>query len=330
MIFKRSTKMKRVLVITIVALFVATFSLHTIAKEITDEAIAIVNDETITYSELLKEGGDDVKGNLDRVLKNGMTVKEAREIVLEQLILKKILDNEVRKYGIVVKDREIDEIIKEEMALYGLSNTELREKLAKADKTLPDYKEEKKYQLKKQRLIAKKIGAHIIVTDEEIQAYFNEHKSGYADLKQYRISEIIIPIPMGTTNKELLSIRREVDKIRRIAVGGASFAELAKKYSKAPDASNGGDMGFIHPKDVGAGFIARLKTMKLGEISEVIATPRAFMIFKLTDSKPIPGGVKSEDVEDEIKAILANKRKIYLFDKWLKQIRDEAFVQKML
>jgi len=322
--------MKRVLVITIVAIFVITLSLSTIAKEIKDEAIAIVNDETITFSDLLKEGGDNVKGNPDRVLENGMTVKEAREIVLEQLILKKILDNEVRKYGIVVKDREVDEIIKQEMAVYGLSNTELMEKLAKLDKTLPDYKEEKKYYLKKQRLIAKKIGSRIIVTDDEIQEYFNEHKSEYADLKQYRISEIIIPIPMGVTANELLPIRREADKIRSMAIGGGNFAELAKKYSKAPDASKGGDMGFIHPKDVGAGFTARLKTMKLGEVSEVIATPRAFMIFKLTDSKPISGGVKAEDVKEEIKAILANKRKIYLFDKWLKQIRDEAFVQKML
>ncbi len=327
---KRSTKMKRVLVITIAAVFVATFSLTTIAKEIRDEAIAIVNDETITFSDLLKEGGDDVKGNPDRVLKNGMTVKEARDIVLEQLILKKILDNEVRKYGIVVKNREVDEIIKQEMALYGLTNTELMEKLAKMDKTLPDYKKEKKYYLKKQRLIAKKIGTHIIVTDDEIQKYFNEHKSEFAGLKQYRISEIIIPIPMGTTNKELLPIRREVDKIRSMAVSGANFAELAKKYSKAPDASKGGDMGFIQPKDVGTGFIARLKTMKIGEISEVIATPRAFMIFKLTDSKPIPGGVKVGDVKEDIKAVLTNERKIYLFDRWLKQIREEAFVQKML
>ena len=125
--------MKRVLVITIVAVFVTTFSLSTIAKEIKDEAVAIVNDETITFSDLLKEGGDDVKGNPDRVLKNGMTVKEARDIVLEQLILKRILDNEVRKYGIVVKEREVDEIVKQEMALYGLTNTELMEKLAKMD-----------------------------------------------------------------------------------------------------------------------------------------------------------------------------------------------------
>jgi peptidyl-prolyl cis-trans isomerase SurA len=305
-------------------------SIWAVPKEISDEAVAIVNDETITYSELIKEGGDDVKGDPNRVLGNGMTVKEARDIVLEQLIRKKILDQEVKKYGIVVKEREVDNAIEQEMAVYGLTKTELMEKLAKENMTFTDYKKEKAYIIKKQKLISKKIGAHIIVTDEEIQNYFNEHRSDYSDLKQYRVSEIVVPIPADATSKELLSLRNQMDDIRRMAVSGANFAELAKEYSKAPDASKGGDMGFVHPKDVGASFAMRLKVMKVGEVSEILATPVAFLIIKLTDTKPIEGGVKLEDVRPDIVDVLTNQRKIKLFNRWLEEIREEAFVQKMI
>ncbi|GEM_PF-2661896 len=322
--------MKTFSVIIAAVLLCGVFSIWAVPKEISDEAVAIVNNETITYSELLREGGDNVKGDPDRVLKNGMTVKEAREIILEQLIRKKILDQEVEKYGIVVKDREVEAVIEQEMAIFGLTKTELLEKLAKGNMNYSDYKKSKEYALKKQKLIAKKVGSHIIVTDEEIQNYFNDHRSDFADLKQYRISEIVIPIPMDVTSKGLASLRSQMDEIRRMAVGGANFAELAKKYSKAPDASKGGDMGFIHPKDVGAGFSMKLKVMKVGEISEIMATPMAFLIFKLTDTKPIPGGVKVEDVRADIIEILTNERKIKLFNRWLEQIRKEAFVQKML
>jgi peptidyl-prolyl cis-trans isomerase SurA len=322
--------MRRLTIIVTTALLVAAFSVGAFSMEISDEAIAIVNDDTITYSELLKEGGDDVKGAPDRVLKNGMTVKEARDIILEQLILRKILDQEIEKQGIVVQEKEVTKAIEDEMAIYGLTKTELMEKLAMENKTFSDYKKEKEYVIKKQRLIARKIGTHIIITDEDIQKYFNEHKSDFADLKQYRVSEIVIPIPKNITSDELLALRKQVNEIRRMAAGGANFAELARKYSKAPDAEKGGDMGFLHPKDVGAGFSSRLKTMKVGEVSEVLATSIAFLIFKITDTKPIPGGIKSEDVKADITEILTNQRKIYLFNRWLKGIREEAFVQKML
>ena len=322
--------MKTISIIIAAVLLCGISSIQAVPKEISDEAVAIVNNDTITYSELLKEGGDDLKGDPNRVLENGMTVKEAREIVLEQLIRKKILDQEVEKYGIEVSDREIDTVIQQEMAIYGLTKTELLEKLAKENMNFSDYKKEKEYVLKKQKLIAKKVGTQIIVTDEEIQNYFNEHKSDFADLKQYRISEIVIPIPRDVTSKELSSLRNQMDNIRRMAVGGADFAGLAQKYSKAPDASKGGDMGFIHPKDVGAGFSMKLKVMKVGEVSEVLATPVAFLIIKLTDTKPIEGGVKVEDVRPDIEEILTNARRIQLFNRWLEQIRKEAFVQKML
>jgi peptidyl-prolyl cis-trans isomerase SurA len=322
--------MKKFSIIIAVVLVCGIFSVQAFPKDISDEAVAIVNDETITYSELLKEGGDDVKGDPNRVLENGMTVKEAREIVLEQLIRKKILDQEVVKHGIMVKDKEIEKAIEQELALYGLTQTELLEKLAKEDMNLSDYKKEKEYSIKKQKLISKKIGSHIIVTDEEIENYFNEHRSDYADLKQYRVSEIVIPIPADVTSKELSMLRKQMEDIRKKALGGADFAGLAKEYSKAPDAAKGGDMGYIHPKDVGTGFSMKLKVMKIGEISEVLATPVAFLIIKLTDTKPIEGGVKVEDVKADIVDILATQRKIELFNKWLERIREEAFVQKLL
>lgn len=322
--------MKTISIIIAAVLLCMISSIRALPKEISDEAVAIVNNDTITYSELLKEGGDDVKGDPGRVLKNGMTVKEAREVVLEQLIRKKILDQEVEKYGIVVLDREVENAIEQEMAVYGMTKTELLERLAKENMTLTDYKKEKAYIIKKQKLISKKVGAHIIVTDEEIRNYFNEHKSDYADLKQYRVSEIVVPIPEGATSKELLALRGQMDNIRRMAVAGADFAELARKYSKAPDASKGGDMGFVHPKDVGTGFSMRLQVMKIGEVSEILATPVAFLIIKLTDTKPIEGGVKMEDVKPDIVDVLTNQRKIQLFNRWLEEIREEAFVQKML
>jgi peptidyl-prolyl cis-trans isomerase SurA len=322
--------MRRLTIVVTTALMIAAFSVGAFPAEISDEAIAIVNDDTITYSELLREGGDNVKGDPDRVLKNGMTVKEARDIILEQLILRKILDQEIEKQGIVVKESDVTKAIEEEMAIYGLTKTELIEKLAVEGKTFSDYKKEKEYVIKKQRLISRKIGTHIIVTDEDVQKYFNEHKSDFAELKQYRVSEIVIPIPQDATPDEVLALRKQINDIRRLAAGGANFAELARKYSKAPDAEKGGDMGFLQPKDMGPGFSSRLKIMKVGEVSEVLATSIAFLIFKIMDTKPIPGGVKAEDVKADITEILTNQRKIYLFNRWLKDIREEAFVQKML
>ena len=300
------------------------------AVEISDRVIALVNDEVITMSDLIAEGGDEVVGDPDRVLPSGMTVAEAREIVLEQLIAKALLNQAVKDFGIEVTKDDVDEAIEQQMEMNGLTRTQLMEILAENDMTFAEYEEEVEYSIKKERLIAKKLGSHIIITDEDVTAYFNEHREDFQGLAEYRMSEIIMGASPDADSLTMNLLLEEAENVRKRAAAGEDFAALAREYSVSPSAEEGGDLGYMHPKDMEAGLLAFLSTMEVGEVSEVVVVENTLIILKLTDKRPLPGGVTVDDVRDEIEYILGNERTIYFFEKWLEDLKEEAYITIML
>jgi peptidyl-prolyl cis-trans isomerase SurA len=315
------------------ALFLLTAAIlpaQSFAVEISDRVIALVNDEVITMSDLIAEGGDDVTGDPDRMLSNGMTVAEAREVVLEQLIAKALLNQAVKDYGIEVTRDDVDAAIEQQMEMNGLTRTQLMEILAENDMTYAEYEEEVEYSIKKERLIAKKLGSHIIITDEDINAYFNEHKEDFQDLAEYRMSEIIMGVSPDADSLTMNMLLEEAEKVRKRAAAGEDFAALAREFSVSPSAENGGDLDWMDPNDMEPGLLAFLSTMKVGEVSEVVVVENTLIILKLTDKRPLPGGVTVDDVRAEIEYILGNERTIYFFEKWLKDLKEEAYITIML
>jgi peptidyl-prolyl cis-trans isomerase SurA len=201
--------------------------------------------------------------------------------------------------------------------------------LAKKGTTYEEYRSEVEYSIKKEQLISKKLSSHIIVSDEEVANYFKEHAADFKDRKEYRISEIVFPIPRDATESIAVEIRNKADMVHKKLLSGASFETMAKEYSMAPDAEKGGDMGFIQGNTLDPGFVALLNKMNIGEISEVVGTENGFIIFKVTDSRPI-ANIAAADVKPEITAILRREKTMSYFDRWMKDLRAAAFVQKMM
>ncbi|MBN1883314.1 MAG: peptidylprolyl isomerase [Deltaproteobacteria bacterium] len=329
----KTPDVRTIIAYTIGTLFLLTAVIAPIqssAVEISDRVIALVNDEVITMSDLFEEGGDDVTGDPDRVLKNGMTVAEAREIILQQLIAKALLNDAVRAYGIEVTRDDVDDAIEQQMEVNGLTKAQLMEILAENDMTYAEYEKEVEYTIKKERLIAKKLGSHIIITDEDVNTYFNEHKDEYQDLAEFRISEIIMGVSPDADATTINALVSEVEKVRKRAMAGEDFAALAKEYSISPSAEEGGDLGWLNPGEMEPGLLAFLSTMKVGEVSEVLTVQNTLLILKLTDKRPIPGGVTVDDVRDEIEYVLTNERTMYFFEKWIEDLKEEAYITIML
>lgn len=321
--------MKRGLTIVATILLLSALAPSAIPVEMNDRVVAIVNDDVVTMSDLIKEGGKDVTGDPDRILPNGKTVSEARDFALEQIIMRKILDQAVDDFGLDITKRDVEKVIEDQMRMNGLTKKGLIEILASEGMTYDEYEEDVEYRIKKERLISRKVGSHVIITDKDIKKYFNEHKSEYKNVNEYRVSEIIIPIPLDASEDDIIATRDNAEEVRKKVKAGANFAAMAKEYSATPDAEKGGDMGFLHPKDLDPNFLILLKSMEVGQISDIIPTEVGFIIFKVTEIRPVAGEVTIDDVRTEIETILITEKTLIFFDKWMNELREEAFVDKM-
>jgi len=81
---------------------------------------------------------------------------------------------------------------------------------------------------------------------------------------------------------------------------GASFKELARKYSKDPKtASKDGDLGFFEPARILPAIANILYDLKIDSFSEPVGFNYGYHIFQLTDKKPFPS---FEEIEKDLKS----------------------------
>lgn len=110
---------------------------------------------------------------------------------------------------------------------------------------------------------------------------------------------------------------------------GADFAELAKTHSQDPaSALNGGDLGWATPDQFVGQFGEVMQTTEIGDISEPFLTQFGWHILQVLDRR-------EEDMSEEARQnmaveILHKRRFEEEQQEWLKEIRDEAFVEVRL
>ncbi|HET7570899.1 MAG TPA: peptidylprolyl isomerase [Gammaproteobacteria bacterium] len=122
---------------------------------------------------------------------------------------------------------------------------------------------------------------------------------------------------------------QRLENIRQKIENGASFAALAKKYSDDPSsAAQGGDLGWLDPGMVVPAFQKVMDQLKPGQISEPFQTQFGWHIVEVL------GRRKQNQTEQSRrhKAFMAlRERKLReQTDRWLRQLRDEAYVRVQL
>ncbi len=70
----------------------------------------------------------------------------------------------------------------------------------------------------------------------------------------------------------LVAHQYEIDDLLEKLKEGDAFSELAKKFSKCPSASLGGDLGLIDLSRLDPDFAEEAEKLKIGEISKAVKT----------------------------------------------------------
>ncbi|PEZ09352.1 peptidylprolyl isomerase [Bacillus sp. AFS018417] len=115
----------------------------------------------------------------------------------------------------------------------------------------------------------------------------------------------------------LVNDEETANNIKRQLNSGASFEELAKKYSEdTVSKDNGGDLGYFGPGKMVPEFEEAAYKLNVGEISEPVKSPKGYHIIKLTDKKELK---PYDEVKDSIRKTIENER-----------IQDNTWRQKVL
>jgi len=157
------------------------------------------------------------------------------------------------------------------------------------------------------------------VTEEEISKYFDEHAKEYDMVRASHVLMKVVP-SMDEATKEKLYSRME--EIRKRALAGEDFAELARKYSDCPSKRNGGDLSYFERNGgMVEQFAKAAFALKVGEISPVVETRFGFHVIKVTDRKK--GEDRKEEVSNRIRAKLVSDK----LDRAIEKKRAESKIE---
>jgi len=315
----------------LVVLLTGVTSLH---AETVDRIVAIVNDDVITYSDLLREG-EPIFERIEEeapAWQKEKTLEEARQEILNRLIDKTIVDQRAAQFEITVSDEETDHAIANIMTSNNTTLEAFRSELEKSGQTLEAYRKTIKSQILQSKLINVEVRSKVVITDEMIRDYYNKNYSKRTTGDGYHIRQIGISWDNQEHTISKDEAHEKAEKLRARILNGESFQEIAKQFSDLPSAGDGGDIGTFKKNELSAYMRDTIINMKPGDISKVIETSSGFQFFKLLSIREgdIVTQENLDDVKEEIKAQLYEEEMRTQFDKWVKELRGQAYIKKML
>jgi peptidyl-prolyl cis-trans isomerase D len=126
-----------------------------------------------------------------------------------------------------------------------------------------------------QRRFAQKVGR---LTDDEIRAYFDAHKSEYNEPE--RASLNVVRIEKRPSTLDSADAYAQIKAIYDSLLAGADFEEMARDHSQDNSAANGGDLGWFAKGAMVPAFDSVAFSLKDGDLSEPFRTQFGWHIIK--------------------------------------------------
>lgn len=248
-----------------------------------DRIVAVVNDEVITQQEL--------NARVDfafRQLRQQGTPPPAREVIERQLIERLITDRvqmqHARDIGLRVDDAELDRALARIAEENKLSLTQIRATLQKDGVPFEKFREDIRSEITLSRLREREVAQKIVITESEIDNFIQAQQTqGRND--EYNISHILVTVPENATPEQLQTRRARAEQALAQLKGGTDFRQVAAAFSDAPEALQGGLLGWRESSRLPALFLDALRPLKTGDLSELLRSPNGFHILKLNERR---------------------------------------------
>jgi peptidyl-prolyl cis-trans isomerase SurA len=123
--------------------------------------------------------------------------------------------------------------------------------------------------------------------------------------------------------------RQLAERLYQRLRAGEDFAALAKSFSEDPgSALNGGDLNWIDPNALVPEFRAVMADSRIGELSQPFRSPFGWHVLEVLDRRT--SDASGEAREQQALNLLRNRKYDEELQNWLRQIRDEAYVETRL
>ena len=249
-----------------------------------DRIVAVVNKDVITATEL-----DDAVSSAERQLRRQGTRLPDRALLERQMLERMIIDKAqlqlARDTGLRVDEVQLDRAVQRVAQNNNLTLADFRSALERDGVPFRAWREELREQMLLNRLREREVDDKIQVSDTEIDLFLADLKTRPDTRVEYNVAHILVRVPEQSGPERIEAARARAQKALSEARAGADFASLAASYSDAPDALQGGSLGWRSHERLPELFSSALAALQPGQTSDILRSPAGFHVLRLLDRR---------------------------------------------
>lgn len=257
-----------------------------------DRIVAVVGDEVITLSELRAR-----LATATAQLKRQGTPLPSGDVLekqmLERLITDRVQLQFAKETGIKIDDQQLDQAIGRIAANNKMALPEFRRALEKDGIVYSRFREEIREEFTMARLREREVDSKLVISDGEIDNYLaNQQAAG--SVEEYQLAHILLRAPESASPEQLQKLKAKAEQALKRAREGDNIAELAAAFSDAPDALQGGALGWRSLDRLPTLYAEAAAKLNPGEVSDLLRSPAGFHIIKVLGKR---GGASAAPVQ---------------------------------
>ena len=294
---------------------------------ILEEIIVKVNGSVILRSEYERT----LEQNQREILSDSSIAAADREAALrdrEQVVLRDMIDQRLlvqkgEELGINVDAqilRQRDEIMRRN----NIDTTDDFEAwvLERTGEPAEDLMDRMRENFLSQAVLGQEVSRRVVVTREEIEEHYEEHKEEYVRSEGVRLSQILFRLEEDEDAK-----RKQADEVLERVQRGEPFAEMARRFSEDEATKEfGGDIGIYRRGMLREEIEDAVFGQRQGFITGLIEVPNGLLILRVEENYR-EGMAELEEVQEEIRATLSAPRFQPEIRNYLTELRGESYIE---
>jgi peptidyl-prolyl cis-trans isomerase SurA len=279
----------------------------------------------ITLSEVYELGGEFIETEVQEAGGNPARRREAEIEVLDSLIMRRLISQEITKLDLDVTDQELDRTMDDIARRNGLERDQLRVEVENSGMPWQEYRSELKENLRQAKFTQAVIQPRINVNEDELVDAYNRSVASGVRPQIADLGAIFLAFPPDADDAAKAERRATAAKIQEEFAAGKSFTELAAQYDQGPYGPNGGKMGTYKQGELVAELDGPAFSTPVGTLTAPIETSQGIFlltVFELRSEPPAPYEAMKEALTQQVYADRIEDET----DQWYRQARRRAAV----
>lgn len=249
-----------------------------------DRIVAVVNDEVITSLDLA-ERTRFAQRQLQQQGTRPPPVAVLERQILDRMISDRVQLQHAKETGLRIDDSELERALGRIAQENKLSLPEMRTAIERGGVPFAKFREDIRSEIVMARLREREVDNKIVVTDGEIDNFIKTQQAQEGKSDEYNLSHVLVVVPEKASPEQIQQRLSRAEQAHAQLKGGADFRQVAAAFSEAPDALQGGLMGWREAARLPEIYLEALKPMRIGDVSPVFRSANGFHILRLNDQR---------------------------------------------